>query len=287
MNNTLQKSYPLLAKKFGVIGFWIKHEYLNESGSHKIRLMEFLMKRKKDFVLSSSGNAAIAAAYYLNRYVKGKSNLTIFVSKNIPLDKWQRLKKAAGNAKNIVIRKTDRPKQQAFLFSKKHKAALLRGSVEKTSPRAYHSLARELSKIPGLKAVFVPTSSGITALGIHQGFKKLKKKIEIHIVQVEKIHSLAKDFDHDFSLSKKSLAQGIVDKVGLRKKEVVQAIKESLGSGWIINDQLLKKTRKIYNKEIDPSFTSYDALLSLAGVFKAHEKNWPFNGTICCLFSGY
>lgn len=291
MNNTLQKSYPSLAKKLGLPGFWIKHEYLNESGSHKIRLMKLLMKKKKNFVLSSSGNAAIAAAYYLNKYLSakggGKVKLTIFVSKNISSNKWQRLKKAAGNAKNIVIKKTDRPKQQAFLFSKKHKAVLLRGSIEKISPWAYHSLAKELSKIPGLKAVFVPTSSGITALGIHQGFKKLKKKIEIHLVQTEKIHSLAKDFDHNFSLSKKSLAQGIVDKTGLRKKEVVQAVKESLGSGWIISDQLLKKTKKIYNKEISPDFISYDALLSLAGVIKARKKNWPFSGQICCLFSGY
>ena len=179
MNNTLQKSYPKLANKIGVSQLWIKHEYLNEAGSHKIRLLEKLIKnhlkkRQKNFVISSSGNAGIAAAYYLNKYVKAKSNLTIFVSKNISTDKNQRLKKAINNSKNIKVKKVIRPKQQAFLFAKKHKAVLLRGSIEPIAPQAYYSLAKELIQVPGLKSVFVPTSSGITALGLHQGFKKLK-----------------------------------------------------------------------------------------------------------------
>ncbi len=290
MNQTLQKSYPALAKKFGLPGLWIKHEYLNESGSHKIRLVKFLIdgylkKNKKSFVISSSGNAAIAAAYYLNKYIRRNVKLAVFVSNNIPTDKWRRLKNASGETQNIIIKKVARPKQQAFLFSKKYESVLLRGSVEKNSPQAYYSLASELAKIPNLKAVFIPTSSGVTAMGLHQTFKKLRKKIEIHVVQTEKIHPLARDFDHDFSPNEKSLATAIVDRVGLRKKEVVRIIECSSGSGWIINDQFLKKAKKIYNK-IDPLFQSCDSLLSLAGIIKAKEKNWPFSGPICCLFTG-
>ena len=147
-------------------------------------------------------------------------------------------------------------------------------------------MAEELAKIPLLKSVFVPTSSGITALGLHQTFKKIGKKIEIHIVQTEKIHSLAQDFDHDFLPKQKSLATAIVDRTGLRKKEVQKTIKESLGSGWIISDQELRKAEKIYH-QIDPHFRGYDSFLSLAGVIKAKRKNWPFTGRICCLFTGH
>ena len=291
MNNTLQKSYPKLANKIGVSQLWIKHEYLNEAGSHKIRLLEKLIKnhlkkRQKNFVISSSGNAGIAAAYYLNKYVKAKSNLTIFVSKNISTDKNQRLKKAINNSKNIKVKKVIRPKQQAFLFAKKHKAVLLRGSIEPIAPQAYYSLAKELIQVPGLKSVFVPTSSGITALGLHQGFKKLKKKIEIHLVQTERIHPLAREFDHQFSPSKKSLAQAIVDRVCLRKKDVLRAVKESLGSGWIISDQSLRRAEKFLQTETKISIKSYNSLLSLAGVIKAKRKKWPLSGTICCLFTG-
>lgn len=290
MNNTLQKSYPDLAKKLGLPNLWIKHEYLNESGSHKIRLMAYLLKNylkknKRNFVISSSGNAAIAAAHYLNQSGEKNVSLTIFVSKNIYPNKWQRLKSVTDKTNKITIKKVNRPKQQAFLFSKKHHAILLRGSTEKKSPQAYHSLARELAKIPHLKAVFIPTSSGITALGLHQTFKKIREKVEVHLVQTEKIHSLAQEFDHNFLPRQKSLASAIVDRTGLRKQEVVKMIKESLGSGWIVSDKNLIQAKKIY-REIDPKFQSYDSLLSLAGLMKARQKAWPFSGSICCLFTG-
>jgi len=292
MNKTLQKSYPRLANKIGLPNLWIKHEYLNEAGSHKIRLLEklireYLKKGQKNFVISSSGNAAIAAAYFLTKYVKTKTNLMIFISNNISEEKIQRLKKTTGTCQDIKIKKVLRPKQQAFLFSKKHKAIFLRGSTEPTAPQAYYSLAKELSQIPNLRSVFIPTSSGITALGLHQGFKKLKKKIEIHLVQTEKIHSLTKNFDHLFSPKKTSLAGAIVDRVGLRKQEINKAIQESLGSGWIISDQALKQAEKILKTETDISINTYNSLLSLAGVIKAKKTKWPLSGTICCLFTGY
>jgi len=292
MNKTLQKSYPGLANKIGVPSLWIKHEYLNEAGSHKIRLLEklikeYLRKGQKNFVISSSGNAAIAAAHFLTKYVKTKSNLMIFVSKNISTEKIQRLKNTVGNCQNIKIKKVLRPKQRAFLFSKKDKAIFLRGSTEPTAPQAYYSLAKELSQIPNLKSVFIPTSSGITALGLHQGFKKLKKKIEIHLVQTEKIHALTRNFDYQFSLKKTSLANAIVDRIGLRKKEINKAVQESLGSGWIISDQALKQAKKILKDETDILINTYNSLLSLAGVIKAKETKWPLSGTVCCLFTGY
>lgn len=292
MNKTLQKSYPNLANKIGLSGLWIKHEYLNEAGSHKIRLLEKLIKNhlkkgQKKFVISSSGNAAIAAAYYLTKYVKIKTNLMIFISKNISAEKFQRLKKVVGSCQNIKIKKVLRPKQQAFLFSKKHNAIFLRGSTEPTAPQAYYSLAKELAQIPNLKSIFIPTSSGITALGLHQGFKKLKKKIEIHLVQTEKIHPLTRNFDHQFSPQKTSLANAIVDRIGLRKQETNKIVQESLGSGWIISDQALKQAKKILKTETNISINTYNSFLSLAGVIKAKKTKWPLSGTVCCLFTGY
>jgi len=292
MNKTLQKSYPGLANKIGVPSLWIKHEYLNEAGSHKIRLLEKLIKKylklgQKKFVISSSGNAAIATAYFFTKYVKTKYNLMIFISKNISIKKFQYLKKTIGACQNIKIKKVLRPKQQAFLFSKNNKTIFLRGSTEATAPQAYYSLAKELSQIPNLKSVFIPTSSGITALGLHQGFKKLKKKIEIHLVQTEKIHPLTRTFDHQFSLQKTSLADAIVDRIGLRKQEVNKAVQESLGSGWIISDQALRQTKKLLQEETEISMNTYNSLLSLAGVIKAKKTKWPLSGTICCLFTGY
>ena len=144
-----------------------------------------------------------------------------------------------------------------------------------------------MAQIPNLKSIFIPTSSGITALGLHQGFKKLKKKIEIHLVQTEKIHPLTRNFDHQFSPQKTSLANAIVDRIGLRKQETNKIVQESLGSGWIISDQALKQAKKILKIETDISINTYNSLLSLAGVIKAKKTNWPLSGTVCCLFTGY
>jgi len=291
MKKTLQKSYPDLAKKLGLPGIWIKHEYLNESGSHKIRLMEYLIKNylkkgQKNFVICSSGNAGIAAAYFLNKNKLADAKLKIFISPNISKEKIERLNQTVGKNKNIELKKVIRPKQSAFALVKKENSVFLRGSIQKDSPKAYFSLAQEIAKIPNLQAVFIPTSSGITALGIDQGFKKLKKKIEIHIIQTEKIYPMAREFDHCFLPKKTSLASAIVDKIAFRKKELIQTINKSLGSGWIVSDFELKKAKKILEKNTDLKMPSYDALLSLAGVIKAQEKKWPFKKNICCVFTG-
>lgn len=291
MRKTLQKSYPELAKKIDLPGIWIKHEYLNEAGSHKIRLMEYLIsnylkKGQKKFVVSSSGNAGIAAAYFLNKTKLTDAKLKIFVSPNISEEKIKRLNQAIKKNKNIELKKVLRPKQSAFILAKKEKFILLRGSLEKNSSQAYYPLAQELIKIPNLQAVFIPTSSGVTALGLGQEFRKLRKKIEIHIVQTEKIYPMAREFDHCFVPKKSSLASAIVDKTALRKKETIREVENSFGSGWIISDSELKKAKKILEENTDLKMPSYDALLSLAGIIKAQEKKWPFKGNVCCLFTG-
>lgn len=291
MNKTPQKPVPELAQIIGVNNLWIKQEYFNESGSHKIRLMDYLIKDylkkgKKIFVVSSSGNAAIAAAHVLNKNSDKSLKCQIFVSKNISLKKEKRLLESTNKNPNINIKKVVRPKQSAFLFSKKHSAIFLRGSQEKKAPQAYFSLAQEISKIPNLNSLFIPTSSGITALGIYQGFKKLNKKIEIHIVQTEKINSIAKEFDHNFEPKKESLSTAIVDRISLRKKEVIQMINNTSGSGWVISDLELKKAKKLLEKNTSIKLAGYDSILSLAGVIKAKKSGWPLRKTVCCLFTG-
>ena len=102
MNNTPQKKYPILARKLNLTEIWIKHEYLNESGSHKIRLLSYLFEKyipqgEKNFVISSSGNAAIAACYYLKKINNSQINLMVFVPSSIDSKKWKRLQLAQGD----------------------------------------------------------------------------------------------------------------------------------------------------------------------------------------------
>jgi len=291
MNNTLQKKYPALAQKLNLPEIWIKHECLNESGSHKIRLLSYLFEKyisqgEKNFVISSSGNAAIAACYYLKKINNPQINLMVFVPSDMDSKKWKRLQLAQDNSPRIKIKKTKKAKQKAFQFSKETEAIFLRGSTELQAEQAYISLGDEIKQIPNLQAIFIPTSSGITSLGIFESFVGTNKNIEIHIVQTEKIHPLAQNFDREFKLKNKSLAKAIVDKTAKRKTDVIRAVQESAGWAWVISDKELKRARKIIEINTDIAKISYDSLLSIAGLLKAQKNNWKFNKTVCCLFTG-
>jgi len=291
INNTEQKIYPDLSKKLNISEVWIKHEYLNESGSHKIRLLSHLFEKyisqgEKDFVISSSGNAAIAACYYLKKIKNSQINLMVFVPSTMDSKKWKRLKLVSNNSPQIKIKKSKKAKQEAFKFSKETGAIFLRGSTEPQAEEAYINLGEEIGQIPNLQAIFIPTSSGITSLGIFQYFKKINQNVEIHIVQTEKIHSLSQNFDKDFKLKKKSLAKAIVDKTAKRKTDVIRTLQESAGWAWVISDKELKRAKKIIENNTDITGISYDSLLSIAGLLKAQKNDWKFKGAVCCLFTG-
>jgi threonine dehydratase len=292
MNSTPQKKYSHLAQILKIPEVWIKKEYLNESGSHKIRLINFLFQKyirqgEKEFTISSSGNAAIAAAYYLQKINKDpRLTLNIFVSPQIEKSKWQRLVKICKASPQIKIKKTKKPKQEAFIFAQKNKAIFLRGSTEPQAEKAYEGLGQEIQKIPSLQAIFIPTSSGLTALGTFSAFSQANNKTEIHIVQTAKIHPFSANFDSDFKPQKTSLASAIVDKVGKRKKEVIKIIKKTNGWGWTINDQELKNAQKIVELNTNLDKINYDSLLSIAGLIKAQKNGWNFKGPVCCLFTG-
>jgi len=291
MNNTQQKKYPDLARKLNLPEIWIKHEHLNESGSHKIRLLSYLFEKyipqgEKKFVISSSGNAAIAACYYLKKINNPQINLMVFVPSGMDSKKWKRLQLARNNSPQIKIKKSKKAKQEAFQFSKETEAIFLRGSTEPHAEEAYIGLGEEIGQILNLQAIFIPTSSGITSLGIFESFRKTNKNTEIHIVQTEKVHSLAQNFDLEFKPKKKSLAKAIVDKTAKRKIDVIRAVQESAGWAWVVSDKELRRAKKIIEINTDIAKISYDSLLSVAGLLRAQKNNWKFNKAVCCLFTG-
>lgn len=289
---TPQFSAASLAHLLSIAELWIKREDLNISGSHKIRsirkmIQGYLKKGKKNFVISSSGNAAIAAAFVIRDIPD--AHVTIYVAHTIHPHKWKRLLDVIGAHKNISIEKAERAKQSAFLFSQHSEAIYLRGSTDPLATCGYWELADELSEIPNLQAIFIPTSSGVTALGIAEGFIKNKKMIpEIHIVQTSNVHPIASEApptkthipEEDASLS-----SAIVDRVAHRKKEVLELIQKSKGGGWIVQNQEILDA--IHLGETHLGFSpSPDSALSLAGLSQAVHSGWQPRGAVMCLFTG-
>lgn len=296
---TPQQSYIELNNALGV-DVYLKREDEHKYSSHKGRSIPLMIKKYlkeegvTNFVISSSGNAAIATIYTVQAHNKNneeKITLQVFVGQNIDKQKLKILNTIIED-KNISIQQVDRPKQQAFQMEKENKAKNLRQSTDDTALLGYIELAEEINNIPNLQAIFVPTSSGTTAQALGLAFENIlpskwggKQNPQIHIVQTTSCHPIAREFDTNFEITDKSLASAIVDSVAHRKKKVIEIIKKTNGSGWIVSDQELRNATNLI-KETCKLKISYNSALSIAGLIKAKKNGWNFDGVVVCLITG-
>lgn len=297
---TPQENFPELAAALGVPEVWLKREDLHHFGSHKGRSIPYMMdhywhkEKKHTFVVSSSGNAALAAALYTRHHNANnpdkKINLKIFVGQHIAPEKLARLEQLTDA--EISLTQTDNAKQAAFAEAK-NGAVWLRQSTDDLALKGYHELTKELDHIPNLQAIFVPTSSGTTAQALAQAFLNLDQKPEVHIVQTAAVHPIADSFQNPlcptFAKSvadpETSLAGAIVDKVAHRKFAVLDAVLKTNGSGWIATDDDIRKAATLAktsaNLDISPN-----SALSIAGLTLATRAGKKFSGAVVCLVTG-
>lgn len=282
-----------LAKKIGLnTSLYLKHEDMHPLGSHKGRSIPPMINKYAEegvtnFVISSSGNAALAATLHikeLNRLkIFSTHTLTIFVGEKIEKEKLIELKKLSDD--KIKIIQTANPKQQALLTEKSSGAKYLRQSTDDTALIGYQKLAEELATIDNLSAIFIPTSSGTTAEGLYEGFKKLGINPQIHIIQTTACHPIV-DLLHPTNLPiAPSLATAIVDKIGHRKNQVTEAIKNSHGQGWIAtNEEIINAVRLL--QETEGVQASPNSALSVVGLLQSIKSGTKFIGPIVSLLTG-
>ena len=288
---TPQQSFPELNTAIGT-EVYLKREDLHKYKSHKGRSIPLMLKRyakegDTKFVISSSGNAAIAGALATLNHNRNNPHaqvtLDIFIGKQID-EKKKKLLEREANGDGITITQVERPKQAAFQMEKEGTARFLRQSTDDLALEGYLSLAQDLSKIPDLKAVFVPTSSGTTAQALKIGFDELDRNIQIHIVQTSAVHPMAEAFDSNGE-TETSAASAIVDKIAHRKEAVVQAVQQSGGHGWIVTDEQIKEARKIVRETTNIDISPNSAL-AVAAVQKALAGGWTWDGPVASLITG-
>lgn len=292
---TLQKPYAELAKKVGLLELWFKREDLHPYGSHKGRSIPQMIKEyaklgTKQFVISSSGNAALAAIIAVQKHNQNNPthvSLTVYVGKHIDAEKLNRLKKEITN-NATTLEQVENPKQTVFQAEKNAPTEIknLRQSTDDLALRGYGELADDLSKIQNLQAVFIPTSSGTTAQALGEAFIKMNLPVQIHIVQTTSCHPIAEVFDTTVIPSDEaSLAGAIVDHVAHRKDKVIEAVKNTHGFGWIISNKEIENAMDLIKENTD--FTvSTNSALSLAGLLKAEQHDWKWTGPVVCLVTG-
>ena len=272
---------------------YLKREDLHPCGSHKGRsippmIAKYLKEGKNNFCISSSGNAALAAAKFIsetNRTTfRNKISLVIYVGQAIEPAKFEALLKYRGD--NISIEQIKNPKKTA-VTAQKNGLINLRQSTDDSALEGYGELAGELAEIKNLSAVFIPTSSGTTAQALYEAFKKIKLNPQIHIVQTSTCHPIA-DLIQGIPAkisSEKSLAGAIVDKIARRKQKVADAVNKSRGGAWIANNDKIQNAMNL-TKKYEAVEISANSALSVAGLVQAIKNGREFNGPIVCLITG-
>ncbi len=265
----------------------LKIETMNPNKSFKDRSLAFQVshyfyKNVDKLLISSSGNAAISAASYVSLT---NMKLAIFVSNKVNKAKLELLNKFTERNSNISIHFSKRPKSDAIKYSKAGNFINLRGSLDDTAIVGFKTIAYELKKQnPEIDAIFTATSSGVSAIGIYQGYKDLNTEIpKINITQTTKIHPIAKEFDVLTSKTKTSLADAISDRVAHRKAELVDIIYKTNGSGWVISDAELKQAREFLQMRLNIPFITFNGVLSFAGLIKALRANKVYKNPVCII----
>lgn len=305
---TPHELYPSLSAALAVPAIFFKREDLHPYGSHKGRSIPVMIdfyraQGARDFVISSSGNAALAAALHIALLnSSGKStdtathtptaeplSLTIFIGKDIDPKKEAFL--AEIKDPKIKVVQVERPLQSMTQLAQQG-ATPLRQSTDDSALVGYQTLADELCTIPALEAVFIAASSGTTAQALATAL--IPDGVQIHIAQTTSCHPIADHWKGKSETSAtdkgvpeiKSIAGAIVDKIGHRKEAVVAGVKESSGACWIITNTEIEAAQKMVAETTSLQISANSAL-AVAALMKALDEGAVFEGSVACIICGH
>lgn len=280
---------PLYKYNYNDLTFYVKHEDKLALGCAKQRSIFYMLDQStqrgnKRYSVSSSGNAALVAAYFARRSTNLVDDLKILLSVGISDYKLNNFIKYLSlnitvnelrkgiQVNNITFDLSPNPKQRAFQLEKEDYTNL-RGSTDDDALTGFKSIGIEIATEleTAADAIFVAASSGTTAQGIYQGFLDIKQKPAMHIVQTTKVNALVKKIiKNKFDLETEHPAESIVDVIGHRRKSIENIIHESGGAGWIISAEECKKAKEELLKQFNIE-ASYDSALTYAAFKKARE----------------
>ena len=243
---------PDLAARCGLEALYLKREDLNPTGSHKARGAAFQVAAEAaaghaGVVISSSGNAAVAAAAYAR---PAGLTLAAFVSPDTPDSKLAHLARLGA-----WIFLTRRAIAAATAVSEALGWTNLRPSVNPLAPEGFMSLGWELAEAArdteaqadgagkAFDGVFTFVSSGASFVGVGRAFDRAEAvvgapvSVPLHPVQGAGAAPIAAEYEPD----RADWPQGTVGSLGAKKTrrvgEAKRLIAASGGSAWIADDE--------------------------------------------------
>jgi len=289
---TPQSDNQKLAETVGVPSIYLKREDMHPYGSHKGRSIPRMINHYIDmgrnrFALSSSGNAALAAARHTKQLNKKNTHISldIFVGKNADREKISLIE--AELSDGVSLESSERPLQRLLEITRLSNVISLRQSTDDEALVGYYELAEELLDIKNLEAVFVGTSSGTTLQGLGEYFKQKGRMVRLFAIQTTSCHPIANEFEEKSRIKNRetSEASAIVDKVAHRRTKISKLIQESQGDAFIVTNEEIEHARSLIGIHAGFEVTPNGAL-SLAGLIRAVKLGTIFTGPVVLIICG-
>ncbi len=248
---------------------YFMREDKNFTGSLKDKSLAYQVSlakqnEKKELVISTSGNAGIAASAYCR---KAGIKLYIFISPETEKAKIAEMQKY-----NPIIIKSKRAIRLANYLAAKYKIENLRPSMNDSSIEGFKSITFEIFENLGeVDAIFTYVTSGSSFVGIGRAYKYLLENKEIK--KMPKLFAVQGD-------KKFSIAGKLGIKSTRRGKEILELIKLSDASEICVSNNEILAAKDILEK--DDIYTSLEGCASFAGIINATKKN-KFNKVVCVL----
>ncbi len=297
---TPQTEYKELAGKLNIPSLWLKREDLHPYKSHKGRSIPYMidtavLQGTTHFLISSSGNAALASVLHINKCNTDRVHknlplltLEIFIGQKISAQKLSYIEDAIKAllslpSQTITLTRSERPLQAMIQRTETlPEAYSLRQSTDDTALFGYTELAEELKEIPNISDIFIGTSSGTTAQALAQILGP--KGIAVHVVQTTSCHPIADTFSSYPEYDEVSIADAIVDKVAHRKNSVHRAIVASNGSAIVVSNETIKIAQELSQSAIET--ISPNGALGIAGLMETLYTDFKPQGTVVCIVCG-
>jgi threonine synthase len=228
----LEEDAPLAAWA-GVGRMWVKREDRNPTGSHKdrgavVQIAACLDRGDRVAVISSSGNAALAAATYGRR---GGVTVVALLSTRTEPTTVSALRAAGAR---VVV--TPKPINFGLRLTRVCGWPDLRPSQSPEAVRGFRTLGEELARelAPGT-SVFGYASSGATYLAMGQVFAESGCQLPLQPVQAGLVNGISAEFGRAGD-GRRSLVGDLGVKHTDRVAAVVATVRQSGGQSWWVSD---------------------------------------------------
>lgn len=231
--DTPLEEHPGLAGWAGVQRLWLKREDLNPTGSHKdrgavLQIRGCLQRGERVAVISSSGNAALAAATY---GAPARVTVVALLSPRTEPGRVVALRRAGAR---VLV--TEKPINFGIRLSRVRSWPDLRPSQSEDALRGFRTLGEELAQqLPDGTAIVGYASSGTTFQAIGEVVAERSARLVLHPVQAGMVNGLSREFGRAGD-GQRSVVGDLGVKVSARSQVVAALVRRSGGQAWWVDD---------------------------------------------------